>query len=74
MGGNVVVSKRGFISEYLGNDGFYCDPASPESIHEAIDKAAAAPAPLQLQQRISTYTWQKVAEEISSVYAQVIKQ
>jgi glycosyltransferase involved in cell wall biosynthesis len=74
MGCNVVVSERGFISEYLGNEGYYCDPASPASIREAIDNAAAKSTSLQLQERISTYTWQNVAEEIFSVYNQLLKQ
>ena len=74
MGCNVVVSRRGFISEDLGDDGYYCDPASPPSIREAIDKAANADNSPSLQHKIRSYNWEQAAEKILSAYKKVLNQ
>ncbi len=43
MGCNIVITDKGDTREYFGDDAFYCDPGSPESILSAIEKASAAP-------------------------------
>jgi len=70
---NVVVSNRGFISEYLGEHAFYCDPSSPDSILQAIEHAANAPVNSVLQNKIiASYTWNKVAETTFTAYQKLL--
>lgn len=62
MGCNIAITDKGYTRDYFGNDAFYCEPASPESIFNAIDKAARSNTSKQLQQKVITnYTWQKAA-------------
>ncbi|MES1223009.1 MAG: glycosyltransferase family 4 protein [Bacteroidota bacterium] len=62
MGCNIAISDKGFTRDYFGNDAFYCDPGSTESIFNAVDKAARSASVKQLQERvISNYTWQMAA-------------
>ena len=62
MGCNIAITDRGYTRDYFGNDAFYCDPESPESIFNAVDKAAKSDSPKQLQEKIiANYTWQKAA-------------
>jgi glycosyltransferase involved in cell wall biosynthesis len=59
---NIVTGNRGDAKEYFGDKAFYCDPASPASILDAIEKAAAAPNEPSLEQEIRTkFTWQQAA-------------
>jgi len=69
MGCNIVVSNRGDVHEYFGDDAFYCDPISPQSILTAVDQAATAPVNNSLQQRIlQKYTWQHAAQQTFKAY------
>jgi glycosyltransferase involved in cell wall biosynthesis len=43
MGCRIVVTDKGDTREYFGNDAFYCDPSSPQSIYESIVKASSFP-------------------------------
>jgi glycosyltransferase involved in cell wall biosynthesis len=62
MGCNIIVTDKGYARDYFGNDAFYCDPCCPESIFNAIDKAAKSYSSTQLQEKvIANYTWQKAA-------------
>jgi glycosyltransferase involved in cell wall biosynthesis len=73
MGCNIVISDKGFTREYYGEDAFYCDPADPVSIRRAIDAAAGADAPLQLQQKIfRDYTWSKAAADTLQAYKKML--
>ncbi len=68
-GCNLVVSNRGDVFEYFGNDAFYCEPGSPESIYAAVDRASRAPVNEHLQQRIlHQYTWRRTAEQTALAY------
>lgn len=59
---NIVAGNYGDAKEYFGDHAFYCDPASPESIVQAVEKAASAPYNLNLEQQIRTkFTWQQAA-------------
>ncbi len=40
MGCNIVITNRGYASEYYDGHAFYCDPSSPSSILEAVKKAS----------------------------------
>lgn len=73
MGCNIVISDRGDVREYFQNDAFYCDPASPQSILEAIEQAASAPLNEELQERIlQKYTWQQAAAQTFIAYQTAI--
>jgi glycosyltransferase involved in cell wall biosynthesis len=73
MGCNVVVTRNGFASSYLGNEGYYCDPSSPDSILDVTRQAASADVPPYLQKRIiSQHTWKKAAAQTLQVYKKVL--
>lgn len=73
MGCNIVISDKGDVREYFAAGAFYCDPASPESIFEAIEKAAAAPVNEQLRDRIlQKYTWKQAASQTLKAYQSVL--
>ena len=69
MGCNIVITDKGDTKEYFGDDAFYCDPADPASIREAVEQAANAPAPEKLQRKIlKQYTWQQAAKQTLKAY------
>lgn len=73
MGCNIVITGKGYTRDYFGDDAFYCDPASAESIRSAIEKAAAAESNDQLKERIANnYTWEKAAALTLEVYKKVL--
>ncbi len=73
MGCNIVITDKGYTREYFGDDAFYCDPGSPESIFNAVDKAAKAPVRKSLQQKIlSQYTWKKAAAITYEAYQKIL--
>lgn len=72
MGCNVVITNRGYASEYCGGYAFYCDPSSPSSIFETIDKASKADYPKAFQQKIFTdFTWQNAARKTYEAYKKI---
>jgi glycosyltransferase involved in cell wall biosynthesis len=63
MGCNLVITDKGDTRDYFGDEAYYCDPESIESIKIAIQKARDALPNVGLQTRIrSQYTWSKAAE------------
>ncbi|HKP32393.1 MAG TPA: glycosyltransferase family 4 protein [Chitinophagaceae bacterium] len=73
MGCNIVISNRGDAHEYFGDKAFYCDPASPESILDAIDQASFSPVNPLLQKTIyDQYTWNRAAEKTAEAYQNVL--
>lgn len=73
MGCNIVITDKGDTRDYFEDFAFYCDPASPESIYNAIDKASRAGFNQALYQKIAeNYTWQKTAEETLKAYQKVL--
>ena len=73
MGCNIVITDKGDTKEYFEQMAFYCDPSSPASIREAIEKAAGAPAAIALQKKIITqYTWHVAAAKTLEVYRKVL--
>lgn len=74
MGCNVVITNRGYASEYCKGYAFYCDPASPSSILEAIDKASKDNNHQLFRQKIlSEYTWQNAAYKTYQAYKKVLE-
>lgn len=74
MGCNTVITNRGYASEYYDGYAFYCDPASPSSILEAVEQASKEDADKIFQKKILThYTWQNAAQETLKAYQKIIK-
>ena len=68
-GCNIVITDKGDTAEYFGQYAYYCDPASADSILEAVTKAAAAPVNKALSELItSKYTWQQAARQTAASY------
>jgi len=73
MGCNIVISDRGDVREYFENDGFYCEPESPQSILAAVERACTAPVNEHLRQRIlQKYTWKQAALQTFKAYQRAI--
>jgi glycosyltransferase involved in cell wall biosynthesis len=75
MGCNIVVADRGDVREYFGDLAWYCDPASHESIRNAILEAWNAPFRHELRDRIlENFTWEKAAKRTLEAYQLVLQQ
>jgi glycosyltransferase involved in cell wall biosynthesis len=73
MGCNIIITDRGDAKEYFGTHAFYCNPARPESIFEAVKKASESPYDENLYNLIlKKYTWQQAATETLKAYKQII--
>lgn len=72
-GCSVVSTDRGTAREYLGQDAFYCNPADPESIREAVTWALARPVSPALSQRVGQeYTWKRAGERTLAAYQELL--
>jgi glycosyltransferase involved in cell wall biosynthesis len=73
MGCNIVAGNRGDATAYFGEHAFYCDPASPGSIYEAVVKAAASPADPALGDHIRRkFTWEQAASTTIQAYQAIV--
>jgi glycosyltransferase involved in cell wall biosynthesis len=62
-GAKIVSTDRGYATEYLQGDAWYCDPARPSTIRRAVVAALAAPIRSTLRDRVlAQYTWHHAAE------------
>lgn len=69
MGCNLVITEKGDTRDYFGEDAFYCEPDSVESIRDAIVRAYNAPSDPILKRRIrKDFNWQKTAEKTLEGY------
>ena len=74
MGCNIVITDRGYASEYYDDHAFYCDPASPSSILEAIEKASEEENNKVFQKKIfADYTWKNAASKTCEAYQKIVK-
>lgn len=74
MGCNIVITNRGYASEYYDSHAFYCDPSSPSFILEAIEKASEEEGDDFFQKKIfRDYTWQNAARKTYEAYKKIIK-
>ena len=72
MGCNIVITDKGDTREYFGNEAAYCDPALPESIYAAIEKAATHACSKLLQHKILTqYSWEQATLRTIEAYKRV---
>lgn len=72
-GCNVVTTERGTARDYLGPDAWYCDPARPESVREAVLAAYAAPRDGAAAARAARFTWERAAHLTAEVYRRVLE-
>jgi glycosyltransferase involved in cell wall biosynthesis len=73
MGCNIVITDKGDTRCYFEDDAYYCDPASPESILQAIETASTASYDESFGRKIATkYTWQQAAFHTLSAYQSVL--
>ena len=73
MGCNIVITDRGDAKEYFGNDAFYCNPGSPESVRSAVERASSAPFNESLKERIlKKFTWSQAANQTLEAYQSAI--
>jgi len=69
MGCNIVVTEKGDTREYFGENAFYCEPGSVDSIKEAVEKAWNHRNEGALREHIlSHFTWEKMAEKTRMGY------
>lgn len=74
MGCNIVITNRGYASEYYDGHAFYCDPSSPSSILEAVKKASEEEEDKFFRKKICTdYTWRNAARKTYEAYQKIIK-
>jgi glycosyltransferase involved in cell wall biosynthesis len=73
MGCNIVITDKGDTREYFGDDAWYCDPASPATILDAVNGAASSPRREGLIRKIAeTYTWGIAAAETAAAYEAIV--
>lgn len=74
MGCNLVIGDKGFTREYYEDHAFYCNPADPSSILQAVKKAAEVDHNHQFREKVlSNYTWQKAAQQTMAAYNQALQ-
>ena len=72
VGCNLVITDMGDTKEYFGEDAFYCQPDSEESLRAAIVAAYSAPPPVRLQERIKAqFGWHRAADKTIEAYEMV---
>ena len=72
-GCNIVITDKGDTREYFGEFAYYCDPASPESILNAITLASNQPVnPGFADYVINHYTWEIAAGKTRNAYNHVL--
>jgi glycosyltransferase involved in cell wall biosynthesis len=74
MGCSIVITGKGYTRDYFGDDAFYCDPANPASILDAVRKASQSEENPRLQEKIfREFTWQRAAAITLDVYKKVLR-
>jgi glycosyltransferase involved in cell wall biosynthesis len=72
-GCNVVTTSRGHAREYFGDFAWYCDPARPRSIRDAVLAAwEAPPRPALRQHIVDNYTWEHTAKATLHAYLDIL--
>lgn len=71
-GKNVVVSDQGTTRDYFEDDAFYSDPASPESVKNAVLAALYSPVKVSLSRRVANFTWETTAKRVLEILGKTI--
>lgn len=75
MGCNIVVSDKGYVRDYFGEQAFYCDPENVESIYQMVARASECSAGKALETKIrSSYTWKQTALKTLEAYQTILSQ
>ncbi len=73
-GCNIVTTSRGFAREYFEDLAWYCDPARPQTIRDAVKGAWETPFRAALRERIlERYSWQKTARRTLEGYQMALR-
>lgn len=73
MGCNIVAGNRGDAVEYFGTHAHWCDPASPRSIYEAVEKAAVTPVNTAFAAALRRkFTWRQAASASFQAYQSIL--
>jgi len=73
-GCQVVTTDRGTAREYFQDLVYYCDPASIDSIREAIRKALSSPPDPALREHVAhNFTWEAAARATLEGYRRLLK-
>ncbi|MFN8512989.1 MAG: glycosyltransferase [Chloroflexia bacterium] len=75
LGGcNIVATLNGGMHSYLGDDAWYCDPDSAESVKAAVAAAWAAPLRPELGPALAeTFTWERAARATLATYQEALQ-
>jgi glycosyltransferase involved in cell wall biosynthesis len=74
-GCKVISTNRAPVWEYLGSGGWYCDPARPASILQALGQALEQPVPSDLSDAVrGQYTWARTARALKQTYETVLEE
>jgi tetratricopeptide (TPR) repeat protein len=71
-GKNIVVTRTGTTTDYVGDKAFYCLPGSEDSISSAVMAAYYAPAKAGLVDMARRYTWEKAVECTVEAYERIL--
>ena len=72
-GCRIVSTDRGSTYDYLGDMAYYCNPADPASIKQAINAAwHSNPDPRLKQKILKQYSWEQAARVTYRAYCQVL--
>lgn len=72
-GCNIVTTERGYARDYFQDMAWYCNPADPRSIRQAVEAAFQAPYRSELHDRIlKNYTWEHTARATLQGYHSVL--
>lgn len=70
---NIVITEKGDTREYYQDNAWYCNPDDPQSIYDAVVKAARAPVSNRMRNEvITTYNWREAASETLAAYEEVL--
>ena len=75
MGCNIVITDKGDTTEYFKDYAYYCQAQSPESILNAVEKAACAKINKELESLVkNNYTWKIAGKKTLESYKEVLNQ
>lgn len=75
MGCQIIITDKGDTKEYFGENAFYCEPDSIESIKTAIDLSFNEDRLKSFPKRIETeYTWKNAAQKTLTAYKSVVNE
>ncbi|MFZ3071863.1 MAG: glycosyltransferase family 4 protein [Thermodesulfobacteriota bacterium] len=74
MGCNLVITDKGDTRDYFGDYAYYCDPASVDSIRNAVIEAYKTPVNPGLREHVlRNFTWEKAAEKTMEGYKKALQ-